>query len=372
MKEQIVAERTDIRAIFGGNMKLAYGVAALALLFSHTAVADELRIASWNIANLASGPGVALRGQTRTPEDYDYLRDQIRVLGADIIALQEIGSLAGAKAVLGNTYEVVFETRCAAHESKCLADHDEIYTAIAYRKALADKLEVFQIDSMGVDHTDECGVTRPVRGGVGVKLDLGGQMTWIPSVHMKASCKDDNEEEGTEDDCRTARAQFEELAKWIKARPAGDAVIVTGDMNRTLLKSTDSIRKQIFEDNFARVEFLPPGGQRACWSGARIDFDRLKEEAKQNNPAFAQQGLTPTIYSPTSNTAIDFFVVVNAKELMSFASDQVELGSQYRLENPGDTITACDGSIVANGSTALTFADAYPSDHCPILMNISY
>lgn len=357
-----------------GEDHMKYGcfaaAASVAGFFSQAAIADELRIASWNISNLASGPGVDLRGQTRTEDDYVYLRNQVRILGADIIALQEIGSLPGARAVLGDGYEITFETRCTAHETRCLSDHDEIYTAIAYRKELAGRVEIFQIDSLGIDHADECGVTRSVRGGVGVKLDIGGQMTWIPSVNMKASCKDDIIEEGAEDDCRTQRAQYEELAKWIKSRPEGDAVIVTGDMNRTLLKPADSIRKEVFLDQFSGVQFFPEGQQRACWSGARIKFDKLVEEAKKNNPAFEAEGLTPRIYSPASNIAIDFFVVVNANTRMSLVADQIELGSQYRLENPGETITKCDGSIVANGNIALTFAEAYPSDHCPILLSI--
>ncbi|MER8479731.1 MULTISPECIES: endonuclease/exonuclease/phosphatase family protein [unclassified Mesorhizobium] len=240
-----------------GEDHMKYGrfaaAASVAVFFSQAAIADELRIASWNIANLASGPGVDLRGQTRTQDDYDYLRNQVRILGADIIALQEIGSLPGARAVLGDGYEITFETRCTAHETRCLSDHDDIYTAIAYRKGLAGRVEIFQIDSLGIDHADECGVTRPVRGGVCVKLDIGWQMTWIPSVHMKASCKDDIIEEGAEDDCRTQRAQYEELAKWIKSRPEGEAVIVTGDMNRTLLKPPDSVRKEIFLDQFSGV-----------------------------------------------------------------------------------------------------------------------
>ena len=49
-------------------------VAGLASLTAPSAAADELRIASWNIANLASGPNVDLRGYTRSEEDFIQLR----------------------------------------------------------------------------------------------------------------------------------------------------------------------------------------------------------------------------------------------------------------------------------------------------------
>ena len=79
---------------------------ALALVFpslTHASAAD-LRIASWNIANLASQPNQALRGHARSAEVYEHIKSVIGSLDADIIALQEIGSIPGAERVLGPDY----------------------------------------------------------------------------------------------------------------------------------------------------------------------------------------------------------------------------------------------------------------------------
>lgn len=352
-------------------MRLAGSIAAILMAFV-PAGAEELRIANWNIANLASGPGVPLRGYVRPEADYDAIADQIRILRPDIVALQEIGSLPAAQRILGEGWRIAFETRCMANARKCEADSDDIYTAIAWRDGLAERAAVFQVDGLAVNHTDECGVTRPVRGGVGVRLDIGGKPTWILSVHMKATCKDDRIEPGTEDDCATQKEQFRILKEWIDARPAGDATILAGDFNRKLLTAKDSVRNEIFGPLGDKVQFLPDARSRTCWRTHKFDFKALQEEARKNNPAFDAAGVRPRIYSPVNNFGIDFFVVINASPQWRLASDQVETDGLYRFEKPGPTITKCDGSILADGGQALTFGQAYPSDHCPLLLSITF
>ncbi len=63
-------------------------------------LADTLTVASWNIANLGA-PGTELRGYDRTDEDYHRIGEIIAELDADVIAFQEIGSVAALQAVLG-------------------------------------------------------------------------------------------------------------------------------------------------------------------------------------------------------------------------------------------------------------------------------
>lgn len=355
-------------------MRVARLVAVAFIVATPTlASPTELRIASWNIANLASEPGKPLRGFVRTDKDYAQIAEQIRLLRPDIIALQEIGSIPGAQRVLGDGWRVTFENRCLNNPHKCAADNDEIYTAIAFRDELAERASIFQVDSLALDHTDECGRTRSIRGGVGVKLDIGGQPTWVLSVHMKASCKDNRIEPGTQDDCDTQRTQFKALKAWIDARPSGDAVIIAGDLNRHLLTANDRIRRDIFDALPVKVQFLPERQFRTCWRTHRFDWKALQEEARRNNAAFNAQGVTPRIYSPVNNSAIDFFVVINAGPQMRLASDQVETDGLYRFEKPGETLTKCDGTILAdNRGQALTFGQAYPSDHCPILLSVGF
>lgn len=120
-------------------------IRALSLVFvlaASAAQSEELRIMNWNIANLASEVGVSLRegSHSRKEDDFLRIREIIAREDADIIALQEVGSIAAAQKALGPEYEVTFESRCTANV--CAEDHGNIYTAIAHK---AD-LEVADID----------------------------------------------------------------------------------------------------------------------------------------------------------------------------------------------------------------------------------
>ena len=253
-----------------------------------------------------------------------------------------------------------------------MADADDIYTAIAVRKDRIPNPDFLQIETLAIPHVSECGGDgRLVRSGVGVRIDFAGSTVWIASVHMKATCKDDRIEPGTADDCRTQRQQFEALAAWMRSRPDSDAVIVAGDFNRKLLDKADSIRTEVLETARPDVRFLPGRAGRTCWSTYRPDYNALKTEALDKITDMSTSGLSPQIYNPKSNAAIDFFAISGIPSTWKLASDQSEFDGHYRMSDPSSTIRNCDGSIKKIGEDwAWAFAKADPSDHCPILLSI--
>lgn len=353
------------------------------------ASAKPLRIVSWNIANLASEPDIPLRGYQRSADDYAVLREMVRTLAPDIVALQEMGSVPAARAVLGEGYTIAFESRCLANPQRCEADNDDIYTAIAYKTALAPQVTVFQLPQLAIAHTDECGVARQVRGGVGVRLILKGQVVWIPSLHLKAACKTGAGTRGeTADDCSTQRAQFQMLRAWMNGFSKDDAVILTGDFNRRLLKTGDVAVRQTFFDAYPRPRAFLPSGNRVCWSrrdsGIDLRDDALKVGAFAANPDYDRQGLVPFLYDPWAQRDIDFFIVENLPPERIVASRQVPMTGHYQLRTIGKaTLRTCDGSVKATGRkttdprtgetkpSALAFSEAYPSDHCPIVLDLA-
>lgn len=133
---------------------LLYAIAAIAALAAFDARAQELKLASWNIGNLASKPGVPLRGHARDEAEYQHIRDIFAKLGPDIIALQEMGSMGSARAVVGDSYNIVFEERCMNNSAHCDEDVDDIFTAIACKKSLGQLAEV-QVPQLSVMHTSD-------------------------------------------------------------------------------------------------------------------------------------------------------------------------------------------------------------------------
>lgn len=336
----------------------------IGLLVSSAAVAqDTLTVASWNIANLASGPDIELRGHARSAEQIGQIADVISSLDADVIALQEIGSIPGAKAILGTGYDVWFESRCMNNSSGCQADVDDIFTAIAVRKEIAQEVEVFQIDELAIAHVDECGTSRFVRGAVGVKIKRFGRTYWIPSIHLKSSCNTGTtSQEDVVDDCATLSKQIDVLKAWIESRPAGDAVVLAGDFNRRFLEVPEARLDSIDP----APTFLPALNDRQCWANYRFDFNRLKDEARTNLPDVFVNGLRPKIYTPKQFGPIDYFVVVNQGDEVRLTSDMIELDDLNVFGNPNSYIRDCTGKAKAFGNEVLTFGQADPSDHCPI------
>jgi len=218
------------------------------------------------------------------------------------------------------------------------------------------------------------GLSVPLGGGVGVKLLDRDKAIHIPSLHIKAACKDDKIEEGTEDDCATQRRQFEILDNWVQSLPEKDGVILAGDFNRKLFDQRDSIKSDFFESRYAKL--LPAVESRTCWSkdDYTINFRQLKAQAHENNPELDKQGIDARIYSPVSNQKIDFIIHRGLENLAPIESTQVNMTGSYRFENPGSTIQECDGVTIPkfkDGKTALVFGEAYPGDHCPIVARFS-
>ncbi|ACE92286.1 hypothetical protein RHECIAT_CH0003338 [Rhizobium etli CIAT 652] len=352
---------------------LLYAIAAIAALAAFEAKAEELKLASWNIGNLASKPGVPLRGHARDEAEYQHIRDIFAKLEPDVVALQEMGSIGSARAVVGDSYNIVFEERCMNNSSHCNEDIDDIFTAIAYKKSLGQLTEV-QVPQLSVMHTSECAneTPRPVRGGVGIQIQRDNETIVVLSVHLKASCKrNDNEAERDQaDDCATLMKQADILSEWIKTeRAAGKRVIVAGDFNRQLLDRGDHVAAKLRAVD-AGVQFYPTS--RECWASFPNRGAAIIAAANQKFPEIAAAGGRPLPYSPKSNSKIDYFVVSGPAPQTPISSGQYAMGGEAKTtELATDYLKTCEGSPnkFEDGSV-LTFSEVEPSDHCPISMSL--
>lgn len=230
-------------------------VAIAMLTGAGPATAETITFASWNIANLHHQTGVPLRNGATARQDADYQRlSEIgKSLGADIVALQEIGSPAALQRVFpAADYHLVMSDLYQPGDENKPPEQRDIYTALAISKSrFPNAPRVESIDALAIDHISiEDGrsfTSRPTRSGMQVEIELGGKKISFLGVHLKSSCHDyplrDVEDQNffngrpfaSRFDCRTLKAQLGVLENWIEAKQGlGFQVIIAGDFNRRL------------------------------------------------------------------------------------------------------------------------------------------
>lgn len=228
-------------------MRSLVAIAAL-LAASMAASADEFRITSWNIANLHHDAGAQVRpgiGTRRSENDFDLLRKYGAELGrdrqpADIIALQEIGTLEGAQRIFpADQYQIFISDRYNRDIAE--GPSEDIYTAIAIRKDRGiSVLKQADVEELSIFHPND-DPSHVTRSGTALLLDIDGQPLWVLSVHLKSSCSHiRSADTSTRDDCETFWRQREPLFEWIEARN-DEAVpfVIAGDFNRRFRQFQD-------------------------------------------------------------------------------------------------------------------------------------
>ena len=229
---------------------------ALAIGASTPVLADSLTFATWNIANLHHETGVSLRSGSVAREDIDYerLAETADRLGADIVALQEIGSPAALERVFSpDEYHLVMSDRYTPGDEARPPEDRDIYTAVAIsRSAFPEMPRVETVPAFSIQHIELSrdgteAVIRPTRSAMAVEFEHDGRMVSFLNVHLKSSCHQfplrDVEDQnffterpfGSRFDCRTLKAQLAIMENWIEVRRAlGHHVVVAGDFNRRL------------------------------------------------------------------------------------------------------------------------------------------
>ena len=158
----------------------------------HRLSATDIRIASWNIANLHHQANVEAAPGDRHQADVRRFRNpesiSRRSFGrdekpADIIALQEIGTQQGAERIFpAQQYTVVMSKQF--HRDVAASQANDIYTGVAIRKNRGITI-VRQEDIEGLAVMHQGNLTR---SGAALLLDIAGTKLWFVSVHLKSSC----------------------------------------------------------------------------------------------------------------------------------------------------------------------------------------
>ncbi|NKE46603.1 hypothetical protein HB662_17610 [Roseomonas frigidaquae] len=229
----------------------------LFLLLAIPAGAQEIKIATWNIAWLTlkpSGhPDLPRNVDARAPEDFRLLRDYANRLDADVVALQEIdGAEAAAR---------VFDpTQWAIH----LTDEPDVQRpGFAIRRALR---VTPQPDLRALDLFPRARYS--LRRGADILVEApGGARLRLLSVHLDAGCREDAFSRDSSRDCQQLERQARILADWAQARQReGVGFAILGDFNRRMGEQDDFLA--ILEAAAPLVR-ATQGLSSPCWADSR-------------------------------------------------------------------------------------------------------
>jgi len=211
--------------------------ALAASLIAAPSVARDLKISAWNMEHLAEHNGEGCR--PRQDKDYESARKYVRVLDADIIAVQEVSSSGAVARIFDpDKYNIEVATQdlragyeCDRNDPNSGKSTPQL-TGFAIRKGITYKRNAdFEALDVSKNHSLRTGVDITVKGQKPFRL---------LSVHLKASCPSQTLT-GDKRDCQTLLKQQPILEEqWMEERyRAGEAFIVLGDFNRHLLTQGD-------------------------------------------------------------------------------------------------------------------------------------
>ncbi len=224
------------------------------LLLAFPARAENLRLATWNIAWLtqkpAGHPDLPRNITPRSPADLARLAGYAERLAADVVALQEIDGAAAAALVFP-------PDKWAIH----LTDEaDTQRPGFAIRRGLRVTVHA---DLAALDFAPNARFS--MRRGADITVGEGASLIRLLSVHLKAGCRDGALRVPRDPDCEALSRQMPPLAGWVAARRAeGVAFAILGDFNRRMERDEDLA--QILAES-APLTRATAGQSSPCWAG---------------------------------------------------------------------------------------------------------
>ncbi len=196
------------------------------------ATAQEIKLASWNIAWLTTKPSghpdLPRDLTTRTEQDFARLRAYAERLAPDVVALQEVdGPLAAARVCDATAYDFHFP-----------AENDVQRSGFAWRKGLQVTRNP---DLMALDLRPTA--RRSLRRGADITLHgANGARLRLLSIHLDGGCAQGSIRQPNSSDCQNLGQQAQILAEWItERRRENTPFVILGDFNRRFSREDDML-----------------------------------------------------------------------------------------------------------------------------------
>ena len=221
----------------------------LALLVPLRAVANELKIATWNLDWLTTrstgDPHLPADVTPRADEDFARLARYAQQLNADVVAIQEVDGFPAASKIFPRELYSIHMTR----------DHVIQKVGLVVRRKLRYDINP-DVTALGDHH---------LRSGADITLHLGASDLRVLAVHLKKGCRDVPLAKARTHVCEELRDQVPVLSDWITARQQdGVPFLVLGDFNRWM-DGRDSLLADLRKA--APLVRATEGHSSPCWGG---------------------------------------------------------------------------------------------------------
>lgn len=283
-------------------------ISLLFILFSSSMTwAEEIKLASWNIAWLGSH-----EYNERTKADYKQLARYAKQLDADVIALQEVESEYWARKVFGNDYDYYFSSKDWVQR-----------VGVAVKKSRGLTVAAKEYKALDVGK---------VRYGMDITLTKNDKTLHLLAVHLKSGCfvapldsstveampSSSVKEEKYKEACTKLSKQVAPLEQWIDLHAKQEvSYIVLGDFNRRFAQdialnySEDKGLWQALNDEGQEALWTPTATiNSTCWGGYYKDYiDHIifSPKAKESyvNDSFEQLVFKPKYSQKLSRSLSD-------------------------------------------------------------------
>ncbi|MCY4143739.1 MAG: hypothetical protein OXG08_08660 [Gammaproteobacteria bacterium] len=192
--------------------------------------------------------------QPRSFDDLRILASYARRLGADVIAVQEVSDERVLNSVFGENYVFHLSNRSS-----------ELKTGFAIRK---------EVQFTPLPDFADLATSPGLRHGTQIELNLSGQTLRLMSVHLQSGCLDEKSEDSAdnEHDCEKLAEQVPFLSKWFEQTTSQtDHVVILGDFGRHLAdRGGDWILDEL--NQIAPIKSAMTGFEPLCWRNKQSQY----------------------------------------------------------------------------------------------------
>ncbi len=216
----------------------------LAPLYGVAAQNGDYRIATWNMEWLTDKPVDNIPASKRRTADLEKLGDYALQLNADIIAFQEVESVALAQRVFGEQYQFYLSDRSGAKFASNQFPNGNQYTGFAVKPGIA-------VEDRGDIRLEDDPHSRLRFASYIVVDPQGARPLHMLALHLKAGCSGayrDSKE------CMKLSEQAKHMQQWLVSQEAAKhEYVILGDFNHDLAYPGDWLWNLIRADNHAQL-----------------------------------------------------------------------------------------------------------------------